>query len=153
MTRKEAEYLYAWLRDTYPRNYREADARREATTIDNLAKVFAYYRYTEVQAEYERMFGFQKTEPHPSEVRAHLRAEEKQAEAIQTMEPYEKLRRHPKYAEMERAYGERACRRAAKLCVETASIDELKYRLETDRPCREGDFLAVQQTLPNMFGR
>ena len=42
------------------------------------------------------------------------------------------FKRHPKWDEMCRAYGERACRRAAKLCVETASIGELKFRLEND---------------------
>ncbi len=42
MTRQEAEYLYGWLENTYPRNYRDADLRQKATTIDNLAKVFAH---------------------------------------------------------------------------------------------------------------
>lgn len=140
MTRKEAEYLYAWLRDTYPRNYRDADARREATAIGNLAKVFAHYPYGDVHAEYERMLGIQKNEPHPSEIRANLKGETRKQMAAATEDPYEKLRKTPEYAEMERAYGERACRRASKLCVEKASTDELKFRLERDTDCREGNF-------------
>lgn len=139
MTRQEAVNLYGWLRNSYPRNYRDVDPRQEATTIDNLAKVFAHYSYKEVQEEYERVFANQKNEPHPSEIRKSIKAEVKKA--VQAVDPYEVLRKHPKYAEFEMAYGERACRRAAKLCVETASIGELKFRLERDTPCREGDFL------------
>lgn len=131
MTRQEAEYLYAWLENTYPRNYRDVDLRQKATAIDNLAKVFAHNTYKDVQAEYERVFANQKNEPHPSEIRKSIKAEVKKA--VQAVDPYEVLRKNPKYAEMEMAYGERACRRAAKLCVETASIGELKFRLERDQ--------------------
>ena len=56
------------------------------------------------------------------------------------VDPYEVLRKHKKWAEFCMAYGERTVRRAAKLCVETASIGELKFRLEHDTPCREGRF-------------
>lgn len=132
--------MYGWLENSYPRNYRDADLRRKATTIDNLAKVFAQDQYIKVQAEYERIYGLQKNEPHPSEVKANLRGETKPKAAAPDVDPYEVLRKHPKYADMERAYGARATRRAAKLCVETASIGELKFRLEHDTPCREGRF-------------
>lgn len=138
MTRQEAEYLYGWLENTYPRNYRDADLRRKATTIDNLVKVFAHNTYKDVQTEYEQIFSRQKTEPHPSEVKARIKGERKKV--VQQEDPYEILKRHPKYAEMERAYGTRAIRRAAKLCVEKASIDELQFRLERDTDCREGSF-------------
>ena len=50
MTRQEAEYLYGWLTNSYPRNYRDADLRQTATAIDNLTKVFAHFQYKEVQA-------------------------------------------------------------------------------------------------------
>lgn len=140
MTRQEAEYVYGWLENSYPRNYRDADLRQKATMIDNLTKVFAHNTYAEVQAEYERIYAVQKNEPHPSEVRANLRGETKLKAAAPDVDPYEVLRKHPKYADMERAYGVRATRRAAKLCVETARCDELKFRLEHDTPCREGRF-------------
>ncbi len=150
MTRQEAEYLYAWLENTYPRNYRDVDLRQKATTIDNLAKVFAHNTYKDVQAEYERVFANQKNEPHPSEIRKSIKAEVKKA--VQAVDPYEVLRKHPKYAELEMAYGERACRRAAKLCVETASIGELKFRLERDTSCREGDFLwMLEKPIPKFI--
>ena len=139
MTRREASDLYGWLADTYPRNYKDADQRRIATVIDNLARVFAGNPFRDVLAEYQRVLMYQKTEPHPSEIRKALKGEVRAA--VQRDDPYEVLRRHPKYAEMELAYGERACRRAAKCCTETASIDELKFRLENDTTCREGDFL------------
>lgn len=138
MTRQEAEYLYGWLENTYPRNYRDADLRQKATTIDNLAKVFAHNTYKDVQAEYERVFANQKNEPHPSEIRKSIKAEVKKA--VQAVDPYEVLRKHKKWTEFCMAYGERTVRRAAKLCVETASIGELKFRLEHDTPCREGRF-------------
>ena len=140
MTRAEAEYLYGWLENSYPRNYKDADLRRKATTIDNLAKVFAGNTYKEVQEEYERIYSVQKNEPHPSEVRNNLRSEETQRTAAPSFDPYEVLRKHKKWTEFCMAYGERAVRRAAKLCVETASIGELKFRLEHDTPCREGRF-------------
>ena len=140
MTRTEAEYLYGWLENSYPRNYRDADLRRKATTIDNLAKVFAHDTYKSVQEAYERIYAAQKNEPHPSEVRANLRGETKQRAAAPEVDPYEVLRKHKKWIEFCMAYGERTVRRAAKLCVETASIGELKFRLEHDTPCREGSF-------------
>lgn len=141
MTRQEAEYLYGWLQNTYPRNYRDADLRQKATTIDNLAKVFAHNTYKDVQEEYERVFANQKNEPHPSEIRKAIKTETRKA--VKAEDPYEVLQRHPKWDEMCRAYGRRACRRAAKLCVETASIDELKVRLENDTPCTEKDYSDV----------
>ena len=140
MTRAEAEYLYGWLENSYPRNYRDADLRRKATTIDNLAKVFAQDQYIKVQAEYERIYGLQKNEPHPSEVKANLRGEREEVRAEATVDPYEVLRKHPQWDQMCHAYGERTVRRAAKLCVVTATIDELKFHLMHDTPCREGRF-------------
>jgi len=142
MTRQEAEYVYGWLENSYPRNYRDADLRQKATMIDNLTKVFAQFAYADVQAGYERIYATQKNEPHPSEVRANLMrgGDRRQSAAAPEVDPYEVLRKHPKYADMERAYGARAVRRAAKLCVETASIGELKFRLEHDTPCCEGRF-------------
>ena len=140
MTRQEAEYVYGWLENSYPRNYRDADLRQKATMIDNLTKVFTHNPYAEVQAEYERIYAVQKNEPHPSEVRANLRGETKRKAAAPDVDPYEVLRKHPKWDDICRAYGERTVRRAAKLCVETASIGELKFLLEHDTPCREGRF-------------
>lgn len=130
MTRQDAYNVYLWLANSYPRNYKDADERRKATTVDNLAKVFAHNTYKDVIEEYERVYGMQKNEPHPSEIRAAIRTEARQA--VKAEDPYEVLKRHPKWDEMCRAYGERACRRAAKLCVETASISELRFRLEND---------------------
>ena len=140
MTRTEAEYLYGWLENSYPRNYRDADLRRKATTIDNLAKVFAHDTYKSVQEAYERIYAAQKNEPHPSEVRQSLRGEDRQQREVATVDPYEELRKHPQWDQMCHAYGERAVMRAAKLCVETATIDELKFHLRYDTPCREGRF-------------
>lgn len=131
MTRQEAEYLYGWLENTYPRNYRDADLRQKATTIDNLAKVFAHNTYKDVQAEYERVFANQKNEPHPSEIRKSIKAEVKKT--VQAVDPYEALRKHPKWYEFCEAYGEREAVRQAKCCVETASIGELKFRLDRDQ--------------------
>lgn len=131
MTRQEAANVYAWLRNTYPRNYRDVDPRQEATTIDNLAKVFAHNAYKDVQEEYERVFANQKNEPHPSEIRRAIKTEARKT--VKAVDPYEVLRKHPKWAEMCQAYGERECIRQAKLCVETASIGELKFRLERDQ--------------------
>ena len=102
--------------------------------------MFAHDTYKDVQEAYERIYASQKNEPHPSEVKQSLRGEARQQREVAAADPYEVLRKHPKYAEMERAYGERAVRRAAKLCVETATMDELKFRLEHDTPCREGRF-------------
>lgn len=144
MTRQEAEYVLGWLRASYPRNYKDMDARQAATMLDNLTKVFAHNTYREVQAEYERVYGMQKNEPHPSEIRAHLSGETRKQMTAAAADPYEKLQRHPKWDDMCRAYGERACRRAAKLCTETAGIHELRFRLETDIPCREGRFNTSQ---------
>lgn len=141
MTRQEAEYLYGWLENTYPRNYRDVDLRQKATTIDNLAKVFAHNTYKDVQAEYERVFANQKNEPHPSEIRKSIKAEVKKA--VQAVDPYEVLRKHPMYAEIEHAYGARATRRAAKCCVEKCSIAELQFRLEHDTECTEKDYSDV----------
>ena len=130
MTRQDAYNLYLWLENSYPRNYREADERRIATTIDNLAEVFRYNAFVDVLAEYKRVYATQKNEPHPSEIRAAIKTEARRT--VKAEDPLEVLKRHPKWDEMCRAYGERACRRAAKLCVETASIGELKFRLEND---------------------
>ena len=140
MTRVEAEYIYGWIENSYPRNYRDADLRQKATMIDNLTNVFAHNTYAEVQAEYERIYAVQKNEPHPSEVRANLMrgGDRRQSAAAPEVDPYEVLRKHPKWDDICRAYGERTVRRAAKLCVETARCDELKFRLEHDTPCREG---------------
>ena len=132
MTRQEAEYLYGWLENSYPRNYKDADLRRKATTIDNLAKVFAGNTYKEVQEEYERIYSVQKNEPHPSEVRSNLRSEATQRTAAPSFDPYEVLQKHPKWDEFCMAYGERECIRAAKLCVQTGTIGELKFRLMYD---------------------
>ncbi len=140
MTRREAIDLYGWLRDTYHRNYATADERRAATVIDNLARVFANNSFKEIMDEYQRVFTYQKTEPHPSDIRAAIKGVAKRKIAAEELDPYEALRRHPKYAEMEYAYGARACRRAAKLCTEKCSIDELKFRLEHDIPCTEKDY-------------
>lgn len=131
MTRQEAEYVYGWLENSYPRNYRDADLRQKATAIDNLTKVFAQFAYAEVQAEYERIYSNQKNEPHPSEVRANLMrgGDRRQSAAAPEVDPYEELRKHPKWDQMCHAYGERECIRAAKLCVETATIGELTFRL------------------------
>lgn len=140
MTRQEAEFLFGWIRNSYPRNYRDADPRQTATTVDNLAEVFSPYTFQDVLAEYKRKFASQKTEPHPSEIRAALRGEKEEKRAEGVEDPYETLRKHPKWDEFCNAYGERATRRAAKLCVQTGSIAELKFRLEYDTPCREGRF-------------
>lgn len=130
MTRQEAYNLCLWLENSYPRNYRDADERRRATMVDNLAEVFRNNAFPDVMAEYKRVYSMQKNEPHPSEIRAAIKTEARQA--VKAEDPLEVLKRHPKWDEMCRAYGERACRRAAKLCVETASIGELKFRLEND---------------------
>ena len=130
MTRQDANNLYLWLVNSYPRNYKDADERRIATTVDNLAEVFRNNAFVDVMAEYKRIFATRKNEPHPSEIRAAIKTEARQA--VKAEDPLEVLKRHPKWDEMCRAYGERACRRAAKLCVETASIGELKFRLEND---------------------
>lgn len=141
MTRKDAENLYEWLTNTYPRNYKDADARRDATTVDNLATVFAKAPFADVLTEYKRVMARQKNEPHPSEILAALAHDRKATHKVEPGETaYEALKRNPKYAEIERAYGERATRRAAKLC-QHASINELQFHLQYDIPCREGDFL------------
>ena len=131
MTRQEAEYLYGWLQNTYPRNYRDADLRQKATTIDNLAKVFAHNTYKDVQEEYERVYAFQKNEPHPSEIRKAIKTETRKL--VKAEDPFEVLQRHPQWDELCRAYGYSEVKRQAKLCVETASIGELKFRLERDQ--------------------
>lgn len=141
MTRQEANNLYGWLSASYPRNYKDADPRQIATTIDNLAKVFAHNTYKDVQEEYERVYATQKNEPHPSEIRKAIKTETRKA--VKAEDPLEVLKRHPKWDEMCRAYGERACRRAAKLCVETGTIRELKFRLDFDTACTEKDYRDV----------
>ena len=133
MTRQEAEYLYGWLQNTYPRNYRDADLRQKATTIDNLAKVFAHNTYKDVQEEYERVFASQKNEPHPSEIRAALKQETRQTVARASVDPLQSLKQHPEWDQLCRAYGEKEVKRQAKLCVETGTIGELKFRLERDQ--------------------
>lgn len=130
MTRQDAANLHDWLRNSYPRNYKDEGERQYATAVDNLADVFRYNAFTDVLAEYKRVYAMQKNEPHPSEIRAAIKTEARKA--VKAEDPLEVLKRHPKWDEMCRAYGERACRRAAKLCVETASIGELKFRLEND---------------------
>lgn len=130
MTRQDAANLHDWLRNSYPRNYKDENERQYATAVDNLADVFRNNAFVDVMAEYKRIFATRKNEPHPSEIRAAIKTEARQA--VKAEDPLEVLKRHPKCDEMCRAYGERACRRAAKLCVETASIGELKFRLEND---------------------
>ena len=137
MTRQEANDLFGWLKDSYPRNYADMDARRAATTVDNLADVFGQYPYVEVIKEYKRFYRSQKNEPHPSEILAGLRREVRTGTREPDADPYEVLKANPKYYEIAQAYGERATRRAAKLCTQTASIRELLWRLEDDMPCRE----------------
>lgn len=130
MTRQDAANLHDWLRNSYPRNYKDETERQYATAVDNLADVFRNNAFVDVLAEYKRVYATQKNEPHPSEIRAAIKSETRKA--VKAEDPLEVLKRHPKWDEMCRAYGERACRRAAKLCVETASIGELKFRLEND---------------------
>lgn len=130
MTRQDAANLHDWLRNSYPRNYKDETERQYATAVDNLADVFRYNAFADVLAEYKRVYATQKNEPHPSEIRAAIKTEARRT--VKAEDPLEVLKRHPKWDEMCRAYGERACRRAAKLCVETASIGELKFRLEND---------------------
>ena len=152
MTRREANDLYGWLRDTYPRNYATADERRVATVIDNLARVFANNSFNEVLDEYQRAYTYQKTEPHPSDIRAALKGGTKQKAAADDRDPYEILKQHRKWPEFCQAYGERACRRAAKLCTQTAGINELTFRLQHDLPCREGSFLwMLEGPLPDFL--
>ena len=138
MTRKEAADLYGWLSDSYPRNYKGADLRQQATTTDNLAKVFAPFPFGDVLKEYERVYARQKNEPHPSEIRAALMSEKEERTEEAVADPYEVLRKHPQWDQMCHAYGERAVRRAAKLCTQAATIGELKFHLQHDLPCREG---------------
>lgn len=140
MTANETKLLFDWLAASYPRNYKSLDQAAAKTVLDNLAYTFRGYNFADVLAEYRHRFTSQKTEPHPSDVRGALKGETKRTAAQGVSDAYEALRKHPKYAEMEMAYGERTVRRAAKLCVEKASIDELKFRLERDTDCREGDF-------------
>lgn len=130
MTRQDAANLHDWLRNSYPRNYKDENERQYATAVDNLADVFRNNAFPDVMAEYKRIFATRKNEPHPSEIRAAIKSETRRT--VKAEDPLEVLKRHPKWDEMCRAYGERACRRAAKLCVETASIGELKFRLEND---------------------
>lgn len=130
MTRQDAANLHDWLRNSYPRNYKDENERQYATAVDNLADVFRNNAFVDVMAEYKRIFATRKNEPHPSEIRAAIKTEARQA--VKAEDPLEVLKRHPKWDEMCRAYGERACRRAAKLCVETETIGELKFRLEND---------------------
>lgn len=130
MTRQDAANLHDWLRNSYPRNYKDENERQYATAVDNLADVFRNNAFVDVMAEYKRIFATRKNEPHPSEIRAAIKSETRRT--VKAEDPLEVLKRHPKWDEMCRAYGERACRRAAKLCVETASIGELKFRLEND---------------------
>lgn len=130
MTRQDAANLHDWLRNSYPRNYKDENERQYATAVDNLADVFRNNAFVDVMAEYKRIFATRKNEPYPSEIRAAIKTEARRT--VKAEDPLEVLKRHPKWDEMCRAYGERACRRAAKLCVETASIGELKFRLEND---------------------
>ena len=130
MTRQDAANLHDWLRNSYPRNYKDETERQYATAVDNLADVCRYNEFVDVMAEYKRIFATRKNEPHPSEIRAAIKTEARRT--VKAEDPLEVLKRHPKWDEMCRAYGERSCRRAAKLCVETASIGELKFRLEND---------------------
>lgn len=133
MTRKEAEFLFGWLSNSYPRNYRDMSDRTVATMVDNLAEVFSSYSYTEVLAEYKRRYAMQKNEPHPSEVRAAIRGETKQKTARAIEDPLQNLMKHPKWDDICRAYGYNVVKRQAKLCVETAGMDELRFRLERDQ--------------------
>lgn len=133
MTRQEAEFLFGWIRNSYPRNYKDADPRQLATAVDNLADVFSSYSYQDVLAEYKRRYATQKNEPHPSEIRAAIKGETKKRTARATDDPLTVLRRHPKWDDICRVYGEKTVIRQAKLCVETATINELQFRLERDQ--------------------
>ena len=133
MTRQEAEFLFGWIRNSYPRNYKDADPRQLATAVDNLADVFSAHSYQEVLAEYKRRYATQKNEPHPSEIRAAIKGETKKRTARATDDPLTVLRRHPKWDDICRAYGEKTVIRQSKLCVETATINELQFRLERDQ--------------------
>lgn len=151
MTRQDAANLHDWLRNSYPRNYKDEGERQYATAVDNLADVFRNNAFVDVLAEYKRVYATQKNEPHPSEIRAAIKSETRKA--VKAEDPLEVLKRHPKWDEMCRAYGERACRRAAKLCVETASIGELKFRLENDIPCTEKDYSAEVRAWKTAHGK
>ena len=133
MTRQEAEFLFGWLKNSYPRNYRDADPRQTATTVDNLAEVFSHYTFQDVLAEYKRRFASQKTEPHPSEIRAALKGETKKRTARATDDPLTALRGQTGWDMLCQAYGEREVIRQAKCCVETASMGELRFRLDRDQ--------------------
>lgn len=131
MTRQEAEFLFGWIRNSYPRNYKDADPRQLATAVDNLADVFSSYSYQEVLAEYKRRYATQKNEPHPSEIRKAIKTETRKL--VKAEDPFEVLQRHPQWDELCRAYGYSEVKRQAKLCVETGTIGELKFRLERDQ--------------------
>ena len=133
MTRQDAANLHDWLRNSYPRNYKDETERQYATAVDNLADVFRNNAFVDVMAEYKRIFATRKNEPHPSEIRAAIKGETKKRTARATDDPLTVLRRHPKWDDICRAYGEKTVIRQAKLCVETATINELQFRLERDQ--------------------
>lgn len=131
MTRNEVVMLWDWLSKTYPRNYKNMDPAAVEISMDNMAYAFKGYTFPAVMAEYRHKYLVSKTEPHPSEIRSAIKAEVKQA--TKREDPYEVLRRHPKWDEFCRAYGNKECVRQAKICVETATVDELKFRLEREQ--------------------
>ena len=137
MTRQDAINLYSWLKDSYPRNYAGADERRTATVLDNLTRVFANETFQDVWDEYRRVYGQQKTEPHPSEILANLKKRKgpgsaRGKEGLDPYQVYEKLRVLPEYGILENAYGASLVRRTAKICTQFGTIAELKWRLEHD---------------------
>lgn len=133
MTQNETKMLFEWLCNSYPRNYKALDQQQAQTAMDNLAYTFRGANFADVLAEYRHRYTTQKTEPHPSEIRAAIKGEQRRQIAKAETDPLEKLKQHPKWFEFCQAYGEREVRRQAKLCVETGTIDELRFRLERDQ--------------------
>lgn len=133
MTLNETKMLYQWLSDSYPRNYKTLDQRGVSTAIDNLAYTFRGCSFPEVLAEYRHRFTSQKLEPHPSEIRAAIRQEAKQQTVKAAEDPLQALKRHPEWDQICRAYGYNIVKRQAKICVETGSIAELKFRLQRNQ--------------------
>ena len=133
MTLNETKMLYEWLSNSYPRNYKNLDQRAAQTALDNLAYTFRGYAFQDVLAEYRHRFTSQKTEPHPSEIRAALKQETRQTVARASVDPLQSLKQHSEWDQLCRAYGEKEVKRQAKLCVETGTIGELKFRLERDQ--------------------
>lgn len=133
MTQNETKMLFEWLCNSYPRNYKALDQQQAQTAMDNLAYTFRGANFADVLAEYRHRYTTQKTEPHPSEIRAALKGETKKRTARATDDPVTALRRQPGWDMLCQAYGEREVIRQAKCCVETASMGELKFRLDRDQ--------------------